>query len=115
MPRTSSHRVKKLPLALLFLSACLVGAGCRKKPAAPTGPGKPATEVAPALGISTNALPSHAILYEAITKHMTANQGRAAKDVEDLVAKGFLKPLPPLPPGKRYHLDQRSAVLSIVD
>ena len=107
--------MKQLPLVLLLVSGCLVGASCRKKPAAPTAPGKPATEVAPALGIPTNALPSHAVLYEAITKHMTVNQGRAAKDVEDLVAKGFLKPLPPLPPGKRYHLDQRSAVLSIVD
>ncbi|MEN9576099.1 MAG: hypothetical protein RL514_3954 [Verrucomicrobiota bacterium] len=71
--------------------------------------------MAVSLGIPTNVLPDTVVLYEAITKHMTANQGRAAKDVEDLVAKGFLKPLPPLPPGKRYELNQRSAVLSIVD
>ncbi len=75
----------------------------------------PITEAAPALGIQPADLPDQKALYEAITKYMTANQGRAAKDVEELVQKGFLKPLPPLPSGKRYHLDQRAAVLSILD
>ena len=54
-------------------------------------------------------------LYDAITKYMAANQGRAAKNIHELVAKGYLKPLPPLPPGKHYDLDQRSAILRIVD
>ena len=46
---------------------------------------------------------------------MTLNGGRAAKNVEELVQRGLLKPLPALPPGKRYELDQRSAILTIVD
>lgn len=60
-------------------------------------------------------LPDHKALYTAITKYMTANQGRAAKDVYQLVEQGYLKPLPALPPGKRYELDQRSAILTIVN
>lgn len=31
----------------------------------------------------------------------------------ELVQHGLLKPLPALPPGKRYELDQRAAVLTI--
>ncbi len=75
----------------------------------------PINEAAAAAGIQPSALPKQQELYDAITKHMSANQGRAAKDVEELVKKGFLKPLPPLPPGKGYYLDQRAAVLSILD
>lgn len=92
-------------------------AGCRKRPGeVPTNTSGPeATEAAASLGIDAKLLPAQQTLYEAITKFMTANQGRAAKDVEELVQKGFLKPLPPLPAGKRYHLEQRSAILSIVD
>jgi hypothetical protein len=75
----------------------------------------PIQEAAKGLGIQPADLPDQQVLYEAVTKYMSANQGRAAKDVEELVQKGFLKPLPPLPSGKRYHLDQRAAVLSILD
>ncbi len=44
-----------------------------------------------------------------------AERNRAAKSLDELVEKGFLKPLPALPPGKRYDLDQRSVTLTIVD
>lgn len=94
---------------------CLTMVACRKKGSAPAANAVPASESAAALGIQPSALPDHQTLYAAITKFMGANQGRAAKDVDDLVAKGFLKPLPPLPPGKRYELDQRSALLTIVN
>ncbi|MSU28470.1 MAG: hypothetical protein EXS27_11220 [Pedosphaera sp.] len=60
-------------------------------------------------------MPDHKTLYAAINKYMGANQGRAAKNLDELVEKGFLKPLPPLPSGKRYDLDQRSVTLTIVD
>ncbi len=89
--------------------------GCRKKsaPVSPLIP--PATETASAIGLKPEDLPNHKALYDAITKYMAANQGRAAKDIHELVAKGYLKPLPPLPPGKHYDLDQRSAILRIMD
>lgn len=94
---------------------CLALVACRRNRSAPSAATLPASESAAALGVAASALPDHKALYDAITKYMTANQGRAAKDVEELVQKGFLKPLPPLPPGKRYELDQRAAVLAIVD
>lgn len=75
----------------------------------------PVKEAAASLGIQPADLPDQKVLYEAVTKYMSANQGRAAKDVDELVQKGFLKPLPPLPAGKRYYLDQRAAMLSILD
>jgi hypothetical protein len=89
---------------------------CKKRSAPVEAMSKvPIKEAASAIGIQPSDLPDHQALYDAITKYMTANQGRAAKDVDELVQKGFLKPLPPLPSGKRYHLDQRAAVLSILD
>ena len=112
-----------MPLHRLFILGLLAAAiaglsGCKRKasdnvPANQNTP--PATQTAPSLGIKPEDFPSHQALYDAITKYMTANQGRAAKNVDELVAKGFLKPLPALPPGKRYDLDQRSAILKIVD
>jgi hypothetical protein len=92
-------------------------AGCRKRRGAAATPpsGPEAVQAAESMGIDAKSLPSQQALYEAITKYMTANQGRAAKNVDELVQRGFLKPLPALPPGKRYELDQRAAVLTIVD
>lgn len=106
--------LRRLFLLLLAVLAFASG-GCRKKSVAVSPLTPPATETAANLGIKPEALPSHQVLYDAITKHMTASQGRAAKDVNELVQKGYLKPLPELPPGKRYDLDQRSAILRIVD
>ena len=101
----------------LALAVILVAGGCRKRKgsSSPPASGPEAAEAAAAMGLDAKALPSQQVLYEAITKYMTANQGRAAKGVDELVQRGFLKALPPLPPGKRYELDQRAAVLSIVD
>ncbi len=100
-----------LPLLLI----CLAHSGCRKKPGTSNAPVIPASEVAASVGVKPSDLPSQKVLYDAIAKYMSQNQGRAAKDLDELVQKGFLKPLPPLPAGKRYELDQRSTVLSIVD
>lgn len=101
---------------ILPLAVALAVCSCRKQAATGDTMSKvPIKEAAKELGIQPADLPDHAVLYEAITKFISANQGRAAQDVEELVKKGFLKPLPPLPAGKRYHLDQRAAVLSILD
>ncbi len=105
-------------LAVLLATVVALSSGCRKRKAAATSAapsGPEATEAAASLGVDPKALPNHQVLYDAITKFMTANDGRAAKSVEELVQRGFLKPLPALPPGKRYELDQRSAILTIVD
>ncbi|NBR86363.1 MAG: hypothetical protein EB141_02740 [Verrucomicrobia bacterium] len=98
-------------LAIMLASFC----ACRKKAPAQDLAVPPAEEVAAKLGIQPAMLPNRDALYDAITKFMMANKGRAAKDVHELVEKGFLKPLPTLPPGKRYELDQRGATLRIVD
>lgn len=105
-----------LPQAALCFFLCLTCLpGCRKKQTDAIKAQAPASEVAASVGVQTADLPTQEVLYKAITKYTTANQGHAAKDVEELVAKGYLKPLPALPPGKRYYLDQRSAVLKIGD
>jgi len=105
-------------LAVVVAAVVLLSSGCRKRrgesaPSISNGPA--ATEAAARIGIDPKALPSHQNLYDAITNFMMANGGRAARNVEELVQRGFLKPLPVLPPGKHYELDQRSAILSIVD
>ncbi len=94
---------------------CLTLVACRKKKADPAANAIPASESAAALGIQASTLPDNKTLYAAINKYMAANQGRAAKSLDELVNLGFLKPLPPLPPGKRYELDQRAVLLTIVD
>lgn len=94
---------------------CLTLVACRKGKSAVGQNAVPASESGVAMGIQPADLPDHKALYAAINKYMAANQGRAAKDVEELVQKGFLKPLPALPPGKRYELDQRSVTLTIAD
>lgn len=94
---------------------CLTLVACRRGKSSSATSAVPASETAVALGIQPSALPDHQALYAAINKYMGANQGRAARDLDELVQKGFLKPLPPLPPSKRYDLDQRSVTLTIVD
>lgn len=109
------HRLSWLS-AILLTAAALAG-GCRKRPNNATSPssGPEASEAAASMGIDAKALPSQQALYDAITKFMMANEGRAAKNVDELVQRGLLKPLPTLPAGKRYELDQRGALLTIVD
>ena len=81
-------------------------------PATPSSPGETTPAPTP---VRAASLPSHQVLYDAIQKYMFEHQGRAAKDVHELVAKGYLPSLPPPPPGKKYDLNQRSAVLQVVD
>jgi len=105
-------------LAIVLATAVSLSSGCRKrqgKTTTSTSSGPEATEAAASVGVDPKALPNHQTLYDAISKYMMANNGRAAKNVDELVQRGFLKPLPALPPGKRYELDQRSAILTIVD
>ncbi len=104
-------------LSAILLTVAALAGGCRKRAKNATSPssGPEASEAAASMGIDAKALPSQQALYDAIAKFMMANGGRAAKNVEELVQSGLLKPLPALPPGKRYELDQRAAILTIVD
>ena len=101
-----------LLLVIVALSACKKRGAPTESPASTAAP---AAQTAPSVGINPADLPNHQALYDAITKFMSTHQGRAAKDVNELVTAGLLKPLPPLPAGKRYDLDQRGAILRIVD
>lgn len=102
-----------LPLLLVIPGVSL--SACRKKATAPSVAAPPAELVAAQVGIDPSTLPSRDVIYAAISKYMAANKGRAAKDVNELVEKGYLKPLPALPSGKGYELDQRGATLKIAD
>jgi len=75
-------------------------------PAAPTAEATPA---APA----GDKMPEPINVYAA-TRKFFEDQGRAATDLNELVSKGYLK-LPPPPAGKKYVLNQRAAMLNIVD
>ena len=120
----------KLAIAWLFASTLVITlAGCGKQEEAPLP--KPAIRPAiakppPVPQASTpavpevdatreGALPGQQVVYLAIQKYTSEHQGRAAKDVGELVSKGYLPELPPPPSGKKYVLDQRFAILKVVD
>lgn len=66
-------------------------------------------------GISTDPhLPQPSELFNAFYKFVN-DKGRVAKNVEELVATGYLTPLPPPPPGKKYLLNNQSLDLRVVD
>lgn len=68
----------------------------------------------PAVVNSEPHLPQHAVLFNAFYKFVN-DKGRVAKNVEELVATGYLTPLPPPPPGKKYLLNNQSLELKLVD
>ena len=80
------------------------------------GAASPPVSAAPAAeGQREGGLPSQQVLYDAIQKYIAEHQGRAAKDVDELVSRGYLPKLPPPPSGKKYLLNQRFATLDLVD
>jgi hypothetical protein len=83
----------------------------------PQPPNSSAAEGQPSAPIpqrSENEMPGRDEIYNA-TRRYAMEQRKNVMTVEDLVSKGYLKPLPPPPPGKRYLLNQRGASISIVD
>lgn len=123
-------------VSLLALSVCagVMLAGCEQsKPAtpdrpaiaqppptaagaakhSPSGPVIGLPPVAPATS-SDPHLPQHNELFNAFYKFVS-DKGRVARNVEELVSAGYLAPLPPPPPGKKYHLDNQSLALRVVD
>lgn len=86
--------------------------GCKKKRLQAAGAGDSVVAIEGAKG---SDFPTADELYKAVNKYMAANQGRAAKNLDELIAKGYLKPVPPPLAGKRYELDQREMTLRLVD
>ena len=72
---------------------------------------EPSAPIAPR---EQNQPPSRDEIYEA-TRKFGMEQRRPAASLEELVSKGYLKPIPPPPPGKKYVLNQRGASLMVVD
>ena len=122
--------MKPLFLLPLVLGGLITGCGKEKptpqpvakpplqvtQPTPSTTPPTPVTGyTAPPAVIGNDGMPSQQTFYHAIQKYMNEHQGRAAKDVNELVEKGYLPALPPPPPGKRYELDQRFNILKVVN
>lgn len=112
----------------LALLACLPAA-CKKEEPPPTDPqadtgnkevelkldksSSPTPPIAPPK-INERGLPDLDFIYHT-TRRFLVEQKRQAKDLDELIAMGYMPPLPPLPPGKKYNLNQRSAMIEIVD
>jgi len=105
---------------LLVFCAVLVvlATGCRKRTLAAQSGGEVISQPGPstkaAAGTTEARIPTQEDIYQATRKYMERNK-RPAATAEELVAAGLLAPLPPVPPGKKYVLDQRAASLLLVD
>jgi hypothetical protein len=70
--------------------------------------------VAPPPEQKPGELPDYNVISRAVNGFLVKYQ-RPPRDIEELVAQGFLNKLPPPPPGKKYVLNQRMASLTVVD
>ena len=69
----------------------------------------------PQATLRPDGLPDGPTLYSAVQKFIIARKGYAPKTVDELVLGGFLPPIPPPPPGKKYDLDARGCVINMVN
>ena len=119
----------RLKAGVLLLLLALLLAGCKKDESPPSpaqaDTGNKEVEIkldAPAAltqpiappKINDRGLPDADFIYNT-TRRFLMEQKHPAKDLEELLAKGYMPPLPPLPPGKKYILNQRAAMIQIVD
>lgn len=91
--------------------------GSTKPTAAPATDDQPKANFEPSAPIparAENQLPSRDEIYEA-TRKFGMDFKRPASGIEELVSRGYIKPIPPPPPGKKYVLNQRGASLMVVD
>ncbi len=117
-----------LPLLLLqVVSALSSTMGCKNEEPPPPAP-KVETEVkeieiapdrAPAAALAApklnnQGIPDADFIYNT-TRRFMQEQKHPAKDLEELIAKGYMPPLPAPPPGKKYVLNQRAAMIQLVD
>ena len=121
------------PFALLrpwaVVPALLLIAACKPEATAPAPPPSAATEpkeveikvettrpaatVEPAK-LNAQGLPDMDFIYNT-SRRFFVEQKRFARDLEELVAMGYMPKLPTPPPGKKYVINQRSATISLVD
>ncbi len=64
--------------------------------------------------LNDKGLPDIDFIYQT-TRRFLDEQKRPARDLEELIALGYMPKLPPPPPGKKYILNQRAAMIQIVD
>ena len=111
-----------LAVVLAFATACKEEAA--PPPPVPAEPGatgeveskidaKPAADLPPPK-LDGRGLPDRDSLYSAISR-FTATKNRRPKNLEELIANGYLPPLPAPPAGKKYVLDVFSAAIELAD
>jgi hypothetical protein len=64
--------------------------------------------------IDDKGIPDSSFIY-VTTRRFLQEQKRPARDLDELITMGYMPPLPKLPPGKKYILNQRAASIQIVD
>ena len=74
---------------------------------------KPAAALPPP-NLDAKGLPDMDFIYNT-TARFLIEQKRPAKDLEELIAMGYMPKLPPPPPGKKYVINQRAAMIQLVD
>ena len=74
---------------------------------------KPAGTLSPPI-FDPKGMPDQDFIYNT-TARFLLEQKRPAKDLEELIATGYMPKLPPPPPGKKYVLNQRAAMIQLVD
>ncbi len=94
-------------LLLCALLCALPLAACKRKPTvAGTAPEAPAAPPNPDVDLKT--------LNEAVRAHIMG-QPKEPTTLDDLVKAGLIKRIPTAPPGKKYVLDVKKAVVLLVD
>lgn len=74
---------------------------------------KPAAALSPPT-FDPKGLPDMEFIYNTTARFML-EQNRPAKDLEELIAMGYMPKLPPPPPGKKWFHNQRAALIYLVD
>ena len=114
-------------IAVLVPLVFLAG-GCKKEePAPPSLPAQAEAEsreielkpdkapiVVAAPKVDDRGIPDANFIYQT-TRRFFAEQKRSPKNLEELIAKGYMPPLPTPPPGKRYVLNERAAMIQLQD
>jgi len=64
--------------------------------------------------IDDKGIPDSNFIY-LTTRRFLQEQKRSARDLDELISMGYMPPLPKLPPGKKYLLNQRAATIQVVE
>lgn len=72
------------------------------------------TVALPPLKLDEKGLPDQNFIYNAIAR-FTGEKNRRPRNLEELIATGYLPPLPTPPAGKKYILNVPGAVIELAD